>query len=170
MSNIIPKSVIDKIISGEATLKEFEEYKNKINARFCYIIQTISKIKNYEINWFDYDNLALDDEINGFFDPSRYKDNIYFVVQYYNKRTFDYKNHNFNLYENSFPTSFLYSDFEDLVSSQYQKFKDDIDNSILKENQIKKEFNQNYNKMVEQIKTKLTKEELAYVTFVKPKK
>lgn len=168
--NIISKDIIDKIISGDATLKEFENYKHKINSRFCYIIETISQIKDYQINWFDYDNLSEDEEINGFFDPVRYKENIYFVIKYDNPRNYDYKNHDSNLYINSFPISFLYSDFEELVSTQYKQFKDNIDSSILKEQQLKKEFNKNYNKIVEQIKNKLTKEELSYITFIKPKK
>jgi hypothetical protein len=167
---IISKKIIDKIISGNITVAELESYRAQIDDRFFYIIQTIMKIKDYKIEWADYHNCLFSFSHEGLFDPVAYKDNIHFVCKYINKRKYDYKNQNFDFYNDSFPISFLYSDFEELVSNQYKQIKDNIDSSILKEQQLKKEFNKNYNKIVEQIKNKLTKEELSYITFIKPKK
>lgn len=165
-SEKLDEDKIKKIINGSATILEFENIKKKIDDRFCYIINKISEIIQVELDWFDYDNLGEGEEDNGYFDPKLYSNKIG-IVYYYKGGS--YKGKNFELYDNSIPIEFLWSDFEDIVLNEFNKFKSDTDLATLNEKIKKESQDKKLKEIIEQVKSKLTKEELSYIVFKKPK-
>lgn len=155
----ITKEEFDSLFSIDITKRKYDEIIDRINSQAFEIFKEILTLQNRDYKnfyWFDYDNFDPDGP-DGFFDPEKYKENIFFAG--------DFKQ--FPVYGNYFPTRFLWEDFE---SEVLKETKEAIDQQK-KENQekIKKiqEKEEKRKKIIESIQSKLTKEELKLIKFKK---
>lgn len=105
------------IFSEDITVKRYKELKDKANERFCYIMTQIAKIVGREIVWFDFDNEGGNEDSPGYFDKDLYDEQITFVGEI--KIT---RNKDFIHYDDSFPTKWLWNNFEKDLENEVQNF------------------------------------------------
>src|SRR6185295_14907449 len=101
----ITKEKFDRIYDENISKKEYDQIIEEIDERFFEITRAISK-KNPEM-WIDYSNCNYghDDCSDGRFDPEDYKEFIYIGGEFVNiPKPYGY--------DNSFPTRWLWEDFE----------------------------------------------------------
>ena len=156
----ITKAEFDKLYTDDISKKEYDAIISKIDERFQEICEVILPEK---YAWYDYGNCEYDtEESGGCFDIHEYKstisiggDDAFLPEPYLGDG-------------NCFPTRWLWEDFED-------EFKTEVENSKLNRLKLKeaaKVKKQNLKnemaKFKQLIKSKLTKEELKYISFKRP--
>jgi hypothetical protein len=139
--HILTKEEYYSLFSDSITKKEYDRILEKIDKRFFEIIEYIFKVQGKKFEWCDYNNGDSRAEIDGWFDPERYETNISYEAGRRGPEPFD----------ESFPTKWLFEEFEEEFYKEIKQFND----SIFEENE----------KLIESIKAKLTREELKVVKF-----
>jgi len=170
----ITKAEFDKLYSPDITKREYDEIVDRIDNRFFEIVKIMIPRMNRK-GWLDYGNCDYDSEdSNGKFDLYDYKTEIpvggnYSILP----KPYEYGSGEPNGWmENSFPTRWLWEDFEpefrqavakekreELRAKELAKQKKEL--SKLKQ----VEFNKNKAEMRKSITSKLTPEELKYISF-----
>lgn len=105
--------------------------------------------------WFDYDNCAYRDAgVPGKFDPDEYKSEIFVGGECCLPDPYD---------DNSFPTRWLWEDFEEEFNDTVLKYKLEEEKASLIQKQNREELKLKKENIWKSVKQKLTKEELKYV-------
>ena len=164
----ITKTEFDSLYSDNITKKEYDRIIELINFRFSEICNKI--LKKGARGWFDYANCGYEsDHAEGHFDPTKYKEFTEIGGEYISlPAPYD----SLGVCGYSFPTRWFWEDFEVEFTTKVAEAKAE---KILKDQKIQKkmeefrqkraEFNKNKPAMKNQIKSKLTEEELKYITF-----
>lgn len=163
----LDKVAVQRILAGECSLTEFNDFQKKIEDRMNYVVRKIVELSNLSLDWWDFDNLGEGQEDRGFFDPLVYHEFVGIVRECTGN---SYKNMCFEKYEEEIPVSFLWMDFEEQVAKEFEDFKNHIDVHAIHAANKAVEAKQAFDCMVASIKTKLTPEELAYIEFKFPKR
>lgn len=124
LSEPLMKSIFD----GSITLKEYNKNKGAIHARCDYIVRKIMEIQEVtDWTWWDFNNGSeiencrgeIEKGSDGYFNPDQYAQNVEFNCRF----RFFGDNLNFSLlpYHNTFPTRWIWMDFEEECQQEYQK-------------------------------------------------
>lgn len=152
----ITKKEFEKLYNPKITLREHNEIISKIDDRFYEIVTAmIPGIKKN--GWIDYGNCGYsEDGADGHFDVDEYKTEISvggdyaFLPEPYGD-------------DNSFPTRWLWEDFEDEFNREVSKCLTDKEREKLELKQKRQSLKLKKEAIWESVKQKLTKEELKYV-------
>lgn len=152
----ITKKEFDALYDPNITLRKYEEIIGKIDERFSEIVLTILPDIRKK-GWYDYGNCSYEDEnSNGSFDPDEYKDEISVGGEFaLLPEPYDC--------DNSFPTRWLWEDFEDEFVSEISKYKSKKEREKLLAKQKRDALKAKKEAIWESVKKKLTKEELKYI-------
>lgn len=115
----LTKEQFDKAIDENTSRKEFKELSSLITERFTYIIYTIAEIVGRDVKWHDFDNEGGNEYSPGSFDPSEYSHQISYTGDIRSL-----KNKDFDTYDGQFPSSWLFTDFEESLKTELQSFID----------------------------------------------
>ena len=154
----ITQEQFESLYSSEILKKDFDAIISLIDQRFTEICQKflIKKNKNY---WFDYDNASYDDDgVQGVFDPDNYKTDIGITGEWIDPP---------EGYDFSFPTRWLWEDFEEELKTETEKAIGQIEKAKEKAKEKRLQKKANIKALQESIRQKLTKEELKAIKFVK---
>ena len=143
--------------SDTITKKQHAALLVKIDERFSYVFETAMKLMGRSVQWYDFDNVGSDEGDRGFFDPDYYADEIDIAGEFSTPRD--------TLYEQSIPTRWLWEDFEEALVAEINTHKQALELAKDKKQQESLAAKQKRSEMIKQIRIKLTKEELAYITF-----
>lgn len=157
--------VMRSVIEGNVTVAELKTLRHSIEKRLNYVVRMIADITEYNLDWWDFDNLNEEAETNGFFDVDRHTNFVSIVIAGKPTR---YKDNVFDVYQEKVPFDFVWTNFEDIVKKQYESFKTNIDKNLAEVEEQNKIKNEKFREMVDSIRAKLTVEELAYVQFKQP--
>jgi len=141
------------------TVREYNSIIDKVDDRFAEVVKTLLPTIQKK-GWFDYGNVDYESEnSHGHFDPKEYKEMIKVGGQYSQLP---------EPYEcgNEFPTRWLW---EENFKDEFDKAVEDYRIKDLKEKEQKKQkldlLNERKKKFRKIIESKLTKEELRYISF-----
>ena len=117
----ITKEEFDSLYSDSITKKNYDAIVDKIDERFGEIVEILIP-KMDARGWYDYGNCSYDsDRDAGYFDTDEYKNHIVvggnsasLPMPYYGQ-------------ENSFPTRWLWQDFEEEMKRTVAKCKDELE-------------------------------------------
>tara|TARA_Y100000766_G_C18840863_1_gene573010 strand:- start:127 stop:771 length:645 start_codon:yes stop_codon:yes gene_type:complete len=123
--NKLNKECLEQLKNENITVKEQRIILENINKRFHYVFTKICEIFERKYSWYDY-NTGYDDT-DGHFDPNIYADNILIDSDVSNV---SYKGTFIDDYIHEIPTSFLFEDFEEQVSKEYEDTKSKIEQKI----------------------------------------
>ncbi len=150
----ILKEQFDRLTSDDITKKDYDTLVKDIHSRVNEIVMFMCN-KNFD--WYDFSNEGGTESSPGWFDPVWYKDfveitgHIKFPPPYDNPL--------------GFPTRWIWEDFE-------EEFKRDVDGyvDVVKERRAAEKAKREARKaekakMIEVIKSKLSKEELKFIKF-----
>jgi len=163
--NIISQDRVLKLNDPNVTKREYDAIIEEIGDRVDYIWRTLLKISNRKLSWYAFQNDNYVDDGNGSdggcFDPEI---DIEFIELYgdYEARDKD------GDFETGFPTRFLWTDndvWKQEVLNHISENQRKEDEQKRLEHQKKNDSNAARDKVIASIKSKLTKEELKYVTF-----
>ena len=153
----ITKEEFDKLYDDSISKFEYDNIISKIDERFNEIIDAL--LPNIrKRGWVDYGNCSYySDGPEGYFDPKKYREWIEIAGEYASLP---------DPYNYNFPTRWLWED----------TFKEEFDKEVLnakinkmsekeKKKQKRIELQERKNKFRKVIESKLTKEELKYVSF-----
>lgn len=147
---MITKVEFEKLFDDSITVKEHSQIVEKITQRCAEIIKVMCPNKY----WWDFDTGTYEGEkSDGFFNPIRYKEEISIMGE------------NLNMPEpfvDSFPTRWLWEDFEPEFRKTVADFKAQKDAKKAAKKQTKSNKKQ---QIIMSIKSKLTPEELKLVRF-----
>jgi hypothetical protein len=150
----VTKEEVESLSSIFITKIDYDKIINKINERFTEICNKLAvNIKNKKsYGWFDYSNCRYDSEYSGgYFDPVLYKDHIGIGGEYINlPEPYDISE---ILQTPYIPTSWLWDD------NYFDEFKKEAKKA--KPKPTKKHIQT----IEKSLKSKLTDEELKYITF-----
>jgi hypothetical protein len=154
----ITKKEFESLYNPKTTIRKYNEILSKIDERFGEIVLTIIPDVTKK-GWFDYGNCGYEgDASEGKFDLDEYKKEITVGGEY----AFLPEPYGCN---NSFPTRWLWEDFED----EFKKSVDDYNEELVTVKLDKKlkriELEKRKEKFHRIIESKLTKEELKYISF-----
>ena len=140
---LLSKERVHLLYSEDITVREKKEILNEVNERFEEIIKRITT----KLSWFDFDNGF--DETDGYFDI--HSDDITFTGDFILIPWFgdDW----------SFPTRWLYIDYEDELMQRVKENKSIKEELIAKADVLEKR------EIINIIKSKLSKKELSSITF-----
>ena len=156
--NKITEKEFESLYNSNCTKQNYDKIISKIDDRFYEIVTTlVPSVKKK--GWVDYGNCNYESEdSNGYFDPKEYKEEIYVGGEYcFLPEPYGC--------DNSFPTRWLWEDFEKEFKSSVERFnREETDEKELKKlkREKRKELKLKFRKIIE---SKLTKEELKYVKF-----
>ncbi len=154
---MITKSQFDRLYDENITKKEYDYVIREIDKRFDYICKAILNL-NCQGRWYDYGNADYDNETHtGCFDPEEYKEYIEITGG-----NISPKLESFDL---SFPTRWLWEDFEEEFKNMLEKEKADKQEKIKKKKEQKAESLKRREMIKNQIKAKLTPEEFKMIRF-----
>ncbi len=147
----ILKEDFDVLYSGSITKNHYDEIIDAITNRVNYIVHKIAKQTDRNRFWWDFDNCQYDSEKSGGeFDPKQYKENIGIGGEYFNFP---------EIYDEGFPTRWLWEDFEEEFAAEVQKAKGEKLSLKEKERQKRKIRKQRNEALQASAKAKLTPEE-----------
>lgn len=165
MKNIIPQERVFKLNDSNVTKREYDAIIVEIGERVDYVWRELMKISRRKLKWYSFQNDRYsgdgDGSDGGYFDPA-IDDEFIELNGDYAMRDID------GDFENGFPTRFLWTEND--------VWKQEVLNHIVQnEAKIKaaektKKKNAELSKVartkaIESIKSKLTKEELKYISF-----
>ena len=154
----ITKQQFDSLYSDDITKKQYDIIIDEIDKRFIEICEKfLHKNNKHGDSWYEYDNFSWNDEnSNGFFDPKEFKEEIAIGGEWIDPPPG---------YGFSFPTRWLWEDFEEELNETSEKFlKEEKERKQkLKAKQDAKKERQAVLK--NSIRSKLTPEELKIVKF-----
>lgn len=93
---------------------EIIQFIEQLNGRVKYIFSKLKEITNSPIISFDYINAYDNDEMLGFFDPKEFSETISLMGNFADKYS--------KPFGHSFPTKFLFHEFEEKCSIIYSNF------------------------------------------------
>ena len=153
MNNKITKEEFDLLYDDSITKKQYNEIKNKIDIRVHEIAEKFFVNFNATSS-YDYDN--GEDEDDGHFDETLYKDTI----------SFDYWGTKYPPgYPDGLPTRWLWEDFEDELVSTSNEFLDKQAKAKAKAKEAREKDKLRRAELYKSIKSKLTPEELKVIKF-----
>jgi hypothetical protein len=152
----ITKKEFDSLYDSNITHKQYNKILEKIDKRFQEIVLTMIPGVRKK-GWYDYGNCSYEGEnSNGSFDPDEYKDEIS-VGGEFALLPEPYR------CDNSFPTRWLWEDFEEEFNDTVLKYKLEEEKESLIQKQNREALKLKKTMIWESVKQKLTKEELKYV-------
>lgn len=157
----ISQSMMDELYSKNITVERAKFIHKKINKRFDYVFLTAMDIIHWRVEWFAFDNHRGEGDFGSFL-PGKYKKNIAYDGKFFALETNNADENNF-LYDfiekyTSIPTAWLCENFEKALKAEFEAEKYDVlKKSTSKTNAIAA--------IQASIKAKLTKAELAQITF-----
>jgi hypothetical protein len=157
------QEVMKKYIDGEFTVKELSlnGLEDAIVNRSDYIVRTIWELQGQKDNleWWDFGNEGGKDGPKGYFDEKEYRE--YVEYAYGTKK---WKN---ILYRDSFPTKWIWEDFEDSLAKEVKQFveKETKEREDAKNKRVAKEIQSKA--LIASALAKLTKEEAKAMGFRK---
>ena len=152
----ITKSDFDKLYDPDVSKREYDRIVELIDDRFYEIVKIINPVIETR-GWFDYGNCSYDsEESNGYFDPKEYKSNISVGGEVCLCAP---------LRDNSFPTRWLWEDFEDEFRKSVSDHKLAMENKKAQTKVARERHKQEKAIAIESIRNKLTEEELKFVRF-----
>ena len=153
----------NQLIDENTSRKTFKDLSSLATSRFDYIINKMASIIGFEVDWYDYENEGGDEYSPGHFDPEKYASEISFTGVF--KK---HKNPEFDKYSLSFPTSWLYQDFENSLISEVNQF-------IQKKELVKQQKQQDQQQLQHAVDTtkqnilsKLSDDEKKFIFFNSP--
>ena len=151
----LTKNLFDKLSDPEIKHSEYVFITKLIDDRFSEICRTL--LKNRKLSWFDYDNHGDDENSPGHFSIKEHSEYIGIGGRHNGlKEPFGWE----------FPTRWLW---EDDYLNQYTTEVEKYNLKIEEEKNAKKQQyiinKEKRKKMIELIKSKLTREELSYISF-----
>lgn len=158
-SKPIDESLFKRFLADELTVKEVKFLNEEITNRFVYIIYKIGEMTSFKVDWFDYDNEGGEDS-PGEFDTDDYAQYVSYVGKFF----YD-KGERFDYYDNSFPTVWFYTEFEDDLQQEVDDYfqKKQLAEKVKQEKKQQKD--DEIFKIKEKILSKLTDEEKLYIRF-----
>ena len=161
MKNIIPQDRVLKLNDPNVTKREYDAIIEEIGERVGYVWRKLLKISGRRLNWYAFQNdVEYDDgdgSSGGSFDPETDGEFIELSGDYASREVD-------GDFATGFPTRFLWTD-DDVWQQEVLNHIDQ--NKKLKESEKQKAELTKVarTKIIESIKSKLTKEELKYVSF-----
>lgn len=151
----LTKSLVDKLLDPDIKHSEYLSIIKLIDERFSEICRTL--LKNRKLSWFDYDNHGDDENSPGKFSMEEYDEYIRIGGEHNGlKEPFGYE----------FPTRWLWEDdYVDQYNAEVDKYNKQLEEEKNQKKQKDILNKEKRKKMIEQIKSKLTKEELSYISF-----
>ena len=153
---MITKQEFESLYNPDIKKSDYNSIISKINDYFAEIIYLIKKPKNQE--WFAFNNSSEEEGDGGYFDPIDYS------VKISIRGTYSLP----NPYDNQIPTRWVWTSKEDIL----KEYNEEVQKSIEEENKEKERIKQKNKERKEyrlalanQIRAKLTKEELKIITF-----
>jgi hypothetical protein len=161
----LDEATVKCVLDGSATLAEFNSLEPLIVDRLNYVVRKIVDLSNLTLDWWDFDNLGEGKEDDGFFDRNAYSHSVGIVRVCHGT---SYKNICFDKYEEKIPVEFIWTDFEDQVTKEFEDFKNHIDVNAIHAANKAFEAKQALDCIIASVKSKLTPEELSYIQFKIP--
>lgn len=158
----IDKSKMDKVFDGSMTLKDMDSVMVVITDRCDYVVRKIFEIQGGKVDWWDFSNEGGKDGPSGYFDHNRYKNEVRFIGLFSGNWDKFY-------ITDSFPTSWLWEDFESKLTQEIKDWKNKV---AKEEEETKKKLVERENKKKELIASalaKLTPEEAKALGYRKSK-
>jgi len=159
----LDKALMDKVFNGSLTVKEFSAIEEKIDNRFFYVLKKIMEIQGVNVKWVDYANEGGKDGSQGYFDPVWYREAIDFTGEFEGLYSKD------KCYLESFPTRFLWEDFEEQVTKEYKDHKNQIEQKKIDDKKKRIERKEQKERLIKSAFSKLTPEECRALGHIKPK-
>lgn len=161
----LEKNVVERMISGEMSLKEFSDIEKQISERLNYFMLKAAEIAGVDLSWWDYNNGDSESETDGYFDPKVYVDKVKIEGQYYDSKSkngmiFD------DYFSNGISLEVLYCDVKEKILSDMKELHKRLD----AEKSLKEQKDNDFKALVESIRSKLTPEELKIVKFINKSK
>lgn len=153
----------EAILIASSFVEKTDKILADIEPRIAYILSKIGQITQADIVSWSYDNEGIGSQI-GYFDAETYSDYIGFESD---REEVIYKGVRFDNYESYIPISFLWEDFEEQVKQEFNEFKLKVEEESIKDELLVKNKELETARIINAIQSKLTNEELQYVTFVK---
>lgn len=168
----IDKIQLKRLLSGEMALNEYKVIEKSISERIYYFLETACQKVNAELDWYDYDNGDSASETDGYFDHERYSRTIKIEGGFHpNKNAGKDVCLIEGYFSSGLPIEVLFCDVEEKINKDLKELhevlkqeEEELEEQARQEEQAKKDFLL----MIEQIKGKLTPEEMVYVKFVQP--
>lgn len=160
----LTREMVEKLRDEEnITKKEYDTTVKLIDERVDYVLTAILQTQKRSMVWWGYDN-SNDDCASGHFDPFQYRNTIFLTGNI--QGAIDYR----IPFANSFPTRFLWEDFENEVRESWKAYTEAREKESREmmegvERRKKKRLD-----IIESIKSKLTAEELDYVRFARARR
>lgn len=161
MKNIITEERVLKLNDPRITKREYDAIIGEIGERVDYVWRELLKISGRKLNWYAFHNDVYDGEGNGSsggrFDPE--------IDGKFIELSGDYTSRGFDgVFAYGFPTRFLWTD--DNIWQQEVLNHVDQKKKLREAEKKRAELAEiEHKKIIESIKSKLTKEELKYITF-----
>ncbi len=153
----------NQLIDENTSRKTFKDLSSLATSRFDYIINKMASIIGFEVDWYDYENEGGDEYSPGHFDPEKYASEIYFTGVF--KK---HKNPEFDKYSFSFPTSWLFQDFENSLISEVNQFIQKKELVKQQKQQAQQQLQQNVDITKQNILSKLSDDEKKFIFFNSP--
>ena len=153
----------NQLIDENTSRKTFKDLSSLATSRFDYIINKMASIIGFEVDWYDYENEGRDEYSPGHFDPEKYASEISFTGVF--KK---HKNPEFDKYSFSFPTSWLFQDFENSLISEVNQFIQKKELVKQQKQQAQQQLQQNVDITKQNILSKLSDDEKKFIFFNSP--
>ena len=153
----------NQLIDENTSRKTFKDLSSLVTCRFDYIINKMASIIGFEVDWYDYANEGGNEHSLGHFDPEAYASKISFTGVF--KK---HKNPEFDKYSFSFPTSWLYQDFENSLVSEVNQFIQKKELVKQQKQQAQQQLQQNVDITKQNILSKLSDDEKKFIFFNSP--
>lgn len=153
------KAILDELDSDGIRKKRYEAILSAIDERFDYIINRAMEILERKNEWYAYSNAPEGEDEGGEFDLNEYRTHIEFIG--------DIRGNTYGLYVDSIPTKWLFEDFEEALAAEFKNAKAKDAHEKATAAQKAQERKQRRPAVIASIKSKLTEEELSFVSFLK---
>ena len=153
----------NQLIDQNTSRKTFKDLSSLVTCRFDYIINKMASIIGFEVDWYDYANEGGNEHSLGHFDPEAYASKISFTGVF--KK---HKNPEFDKYSFSFPTSWLYQDFENSLVSEFNQFIQKKELVKQQKQQEQQQLQHSVDTTKQNILSKLSDDEKNFIFFNSP--
>lgn len=153
----------NQLIDQNTSRKTFKDLSSLVTCRFDYIINKMASIIGFEVDWYDYANEGGNEHSLGHFDPEAYASKISFTGVF--KK---HKNPEFDKYSFSFPTSWLYQDFENSLVSEVNQFIQKKELVKQQKQQEQQQLQHSVDTTKQNILSKLSDDEKNFIFFNSP--
>ena len=151
----VPKADFDRLTSDSITKKEYDKLVESIHSRVNEIVEFMCK--GHRLEWYDFSNEGGKDGNPGWFDPVWYKTEIELAGSFTFPPPYDSPP--------CFPTRWIYEDFEDEFKKTVEGNAEAVKKQKAEERNKREAKKAKRDEMISIIKSKLSKEELKFITF-----